>query len=688
MSSSKQRSTPIPPLHCITDYSGKEDVYTKGQLERSRTERDAVMEILDDVRSPLIRDGPERYKNVEKNKKKIEDPVKDVLDEVRGPLYRGRSPLRERGEPTEYGPPKKKRVRVTKAKLRGTDILTLKQERLKEKEGIKGSKKKKRARGKVLEGSTSGTNLVKVSEISRTTKISPTTGETIVKVLSHKKKLMPRSEVEAFQCQDCKLYFTNQRDLDVHIKFRKDCKLTIKDQYKSVFGDGFVSDVIRMDLPKLPYICIFCQKSHTAQQDLTDHCKQNHAEESKDIINCPAKLQGKIPCSLCQYLVARFSMQRHLWTAHGISTKRKEVLLKCQACGYNAWCATSYHKHIASCLNTQPFVCEVCGKRFNNKYSMKDHMNTHTGDRPYPCPYCHKAFRGKNGLRRHKFLHMNFKPYECGLCGKDFVQLTSINLHMSKYHSEIPKEKYKEARILRKTPDEESAVANAPSSGKLQDDNHTSSKGKPPKFRAKKETETKEAGGRAETRATEVAASSCRYIAPPEPQAELSNDAIGSLKISETKTLAPSSNLACTLPDIAASTTPPVTLHSITSLNSQTTCGSSPNVTYSNSRQYQPQQHQEPPQQQQLDLSLRGQQQQQQQQQEQQQQHHQKEHEQQSTSQVQPFYSPPRGPDAPIGSTNEGPRGKYVWYMDQWVFVSEAGGKYVWDSACNQWVLK
>jgi len=163
---------------------------------------------------------------------------------------------------------------------------------------------------------------------------------------------------QQFSCEVCHEYFTQQYDLQVHMRTHAGDK-----QY-DLSNKQFISsaDAERHMLTHTgnkPFSCNVCYKRFTQSYNLKRHM----------LIHTGSKL---ISCNVCHKQFARScSLKLHMLTHTG----------------------------------NKPFSCNVCHKRFTQRGSLTEHMRIHTGEKPFSCDVCHKRFTRKKALGSHRFTH-------------------------------------------------------------------------------------------------------------------------------------------------------------------------------------------------------------------------------------------------------------------------------------------
>ena len=198
-------------------------------------------------------------------------------------------------------------------------------------------------------------------------------------------------------------------------------------------------------------------------------CSRNiprlNSEHYKDIPNDPFKCI----CLLCQKVITRSNIGRHLRVVHNISSDGQTITeWLCSYCGKvfnNKWGRDNHE--IKDHTKLFPHICQECGKGFTVPAEFNMHMKRHTGEKEYQCSDCGKQFIAKQGLTRHvcskgqsliccniKFsdyrklkLHslqsttctlLGEKAFPCPECNKQFHTEKRLNVHMRTHTGETP----------------------------------------------------------------------------------------------------------------------------------------------------------------------------------------------------------------------------------------------------------
>uniref|UniRef100_A0A8C4NAB8 C2H2-type domain-containing protein n=1 Tax=Eptatretus burgeri TaxID=7764 RepID=A0A8C4NAB8_EPTBU len=78
----------------------------------------------------------------------------------------------------------------------------------------------------------------------------------------------------------------------------------------------------------------------------------------------------------------------------------------------------------------RPYKCSACGKAFIELCTLEKHMTIHAGALTYKCSECGKAFQSFHVLQSHMRIHTGKRPYKCPICSKSFTKLGNLKSHM------------------------------------------------------------------------------------------------------------------------------------------------------------------------------------------------------------------------------------------------------------------
>ena len=176
---------------------------------------------------------------------------------------------------------------------------------------------------------------------------------------------------KSFNCNNCSKMFSQEGDLNRHIK--------------SVH-EG-----------KKPFKCNICGTAFSYTQSLNRHHRSVH--------------EGKKPfkCNVCD---AKFLRSDRL-KVHFESVHKGKKSFKCNDCGKDFSQKSGLKQHIESVHEgKKPFICSICDAGFSRKGSMNGHIDSvHKGNKPFKCNDCASAFSNKGDLNRHiKSVHEGNKP--------------------------------------------------------------------------------------------------------------------------------------------------------------------------------------------------------------------------------------------------------------------------------------
>lgn len=252
-----------------------------------------------------------------------------------------------------------------------------------------------------------------------------------------------------FQCNDCKIHFSNMKDLETHKELHvkesslEEIQLISRE---SAFEDHFVK-----------------QKMETADENCDGatcgHCGMKKSELDMKfhllffhttIIECP--LENRI---------FEGNKQIRLFIEH-VKNKHPEIFDKvveytCTYCKANFNSMFERLAHMKTC-DSKKFICTThCGKRFKSEWLLNKHVQqVEEGDDRFICNLCGKTCLSKSDLQIHMRSHTNERPYVCRICDKAFKTSANRSSHMDihredKIHScDICHELFQTRPILRK----------------------------------------------------------------------------------------------------------------------------------------------------------------------------------------------------------------------------------------------
>ncbi|KFB34746.1 AGAP010979-PA-like protein [Anopheles sinensis] len=226
-----------------------------------------------------------------------------------------------------------------------------------------------------------------------------------------------------------------------------------KEKIKEHLGDAREPET-KIDL----YRCQLCEgPTYTSPTELTDHLKQQHADQISCCDQCPKVFMSEQAFQHHQYCHAIGRSHFCMFCDKGFVT---EDLLKghvrththrtdylCFLCGKEFSNSSNLRQHVKRHYGEKPFTCDQCPMRFSTKGArffscevckmsdhVKRHMRTHTGEKPYKCGCCGRAFAQSNDMVKHMRTHLGDNAYHCDRCDASYRLLSELRNHYKEHY--------------------------------------------------------------------------------------------------------------------------------------------------------------------------------------------------------------------------------------------------------------
>lgn len=229
-------------------------------------------------------------------------------------------------------------------------------------------------------------------------------------------------------CETCKKKFSRSFNLKEH-------------QMNKRHGVYAMKEAIRFE-------CERCFSSFTSRYILTQHMRIIHSEVKyvcdicgrvfpcKEYISRHIKKYVKIPCHVCQRMLAPHRMREHL-------ENHSSTVFKCKICNKKLLNSKSLRLHMRLVHKVDKLQCDYCNKIFRNKIRLRCHLQIHV---KIPCSVCHKLFTRSSMERHKKSFHSaeNF-VYTCKIfsCRSKFSSNKELKeheeIHIAKGRYKCPK---------------------------------------------------------------------------------------------------------------------------------------------------------------------------------------------------------------------------------------------------------
>ncbi|KAJ8719446.1 hypothetical protein PYW08_011621 [Mythimna loreyi] len=242
--------------------------------------------------------------------------------------------------------------------------------------------------------------------------ICDTCGKTFTMKHLLKRHVVMHSKVKPHKCEKCSKTYARRDQLISHMYSHKEHKPYVCEYCKKSFSQMCsLKDHLRTHTGETPFLCSECGKGFSNNSNLRQHMMRHSGVKP-------------YACNLCpKTFCTKGQMRSH------VSTHTGEHPFKCEECGAAFTKQNSLKKHSMIHLAIRPFACETCNMRFTCKDHLKRHTRIHTGEKPYKCKYCERAFSQSNDLVKHTRQHIGQNIYQCTICGSRFRLLSELKHH-------------------------------------------------------------------------------------------------------------------------------------------------------------------------------------------------------------------------------------------------------------------
>jgi len=168
---------------------------------------------------------------------------------------------------------------------------------------------------------------------------------------------------------------------------------------------------------KVPYQCMFCQKTFTTNVSLKKHVLMHKMKKSK-----PTNDQAQVPGG---DLENKRDVQ---CTSSGDAIDPPE---ECHICSERFTYKHRFAHMKTHCGSKRPYQCALCDQRFSLMQKCTGHIAKHTGEMPYKCNVCQKSFTLKSYLHLHMRTHIG-SPHKSPRKGMKEIK-AALSKHMNKF---------------------------------------------------------------------------------------------------------------------------------------------------------------------------------------------------------------------------------------------------------------
>jgi hypothetical protein len=229
--------------------------------------------------------------------------------------------------------------------------------------------------------------------------------------------------IELNKCsqKNCKMVFSNNEDLKVHLKLDHETIPKIG-AYEDVFQKLDEREFHDKNLNEYE-VCGHCGRKYT-EHNMKIHLIFFHTNS----ISCPFDKQNFEG----HRQVRQFSL--HIRNKHPQIFHNPQFLYQCRHCKESFSSNFKKLAHMKVC-KSKVYQCHGhCTKRFSTEWHLKTHLK-YLGDNRFKCDICSKKCISRSDLEIHMRCHTNERPFECSFCFKKFKTSANRSSHMDIHES-------------------------------------------------------------------------------------------------------------------------------------------------------------------------------------------------------------------------------------------------------------
>lgn len=265
---------------------------------------------------------------------------------------------------------------------------------------------------------------------------------------SHKLHIASVHAENCYECDACKIVFTNRSELCRHIVSHDVISC-------SRCGSTNLTEAAFMRHHQKPnFMCRECGLTFCKFSQLKTHYKQHPGADPNSAIDLVSKLSieqvrarkkiKKHRCDICQKIFATlFEIRAHM-NVHGAKVDRSH---KCVVCGKSNLSKSSWWRHHSK----QNVACNWCDRRFCTRTNLNQHrLDDHCGPeipasqaianktlKRFKCKVegCNELISTNSRSYHMKMKHtLRSKQFQCDICGKCFAAKSTIHYHILRMH--------------------------------------------------------------------------------------------------------------------------------------------------------------------------------------------------------------------------------------------------------------
>lgn len=154
------------------------------------------------------------------------------------------------------------------------------------------------------------------------------------------------------------------------------------------------------------------------------------------------KKRNYVVCSICEKVVLKESLSKHIQDIHEKSNK-----MKCEICSKILAGPFSLKEHITAIHDKiMKHQCSHCLKQFSHFSNMNRHIRLiHeklvVKNKYVNCPTCQKCVQATSLKKHIRTIHEGQKDHKCKFCGKGFTQSFTLKEHIASKHTKTHEHK-------------------------------------------------------------------------------------------------------------------------------------------------------------------------------------------------------------------------------------------------------
>ena len=223
--------------------------------------------------------------------------------------------------------------------------------------------------------------------------------------------MIQHCKVRLYQCKMCPSTFNYKSQLRAHMRAHNDLDILMCDLCD--FETRNVSTLrLHMKTHDPPFACETCKVAFSTNHNLQVHIKEGKCQPGEEYSEIVAH-----KCGQCEFVAANGKELKYHKRGHKLV---EQTLKKCPYCDYTAASVEQVQHHVGNIHGqNKPMKCELCGFQALSIRSLKSHMKRHVNDQrfvqqpleQYKCNLCGYVCHHLPSLKSHMWRHAANEHY-------------------------------------------------------------------------------------------------------------------------------------------------------------------------------------------------------------------------------------------------------------------------------------